>query len=258
MKRLQVLVASVVVALSCAATNANNLGYSVDFTGNNLYRIDFTAGTASLIGTTGVLIEDLALRSDNTLFGTTQAGTLYTINTATAASTLIGNTGLGDIEALAFNGANLIGVNFNSPPSIYSLNQLNAAPTLLATSNVNTGVVRSGAILDPNTMLIRGDTGGDSLYRMALAGGATTFVGPMGTTIYGMDFKGATLYGVSTGGRLYTINPLTGLTTQIGDTGVQNFLSLAMIPVPEPTSSVLLAAGGIALIGVAYRRRRKA
>jgi len=191
------------------------------------------------------------------LFGTTSTGLLYTIDTTTAAATLVGNTGLGNIEALDFNGNDLLGVNFSSTPSVFSLNQTNAAASLVATASISTGVVRSGVVLNPTTMLVRGDNGSNTLYSISLTGGATSAIGVMPSTVFGMDFLGPTLYGVDADGRLYNINPGTGGMTQIGDTGTQTYLSLAMInPIPEPSSIALTMIGGVALVGLAIKRRR--
>jgi hypothetical protein len=162
---------------------------------------------------------------------------------------------VGNIEALDFNGADLVGVDFNFTPRVYSFNQGNGAPTLLATSNANTGSVRSGAILNPNTMLIRGDDPVPTLYSIALASGTTTSIGPMGNEIYGMDFIGSTLYGVGGTGNLFKINPATGAATQYANVGNQFFLSLATIPVPEPSAFVLAILAAIGLVWWGRGRR---
>jgi hypothetical protein len=253
MNKIQSFLVVTAIALFCTPTFANDLGYATD-TNDNLWQVDFTTGTSSLIGNTQVFLEAIALRGDGTLFGTDTSGQLYTINTTNAATTFIGGSALGNVEALDFNGADLLCVNFvnDVPPSVYSLNQTNAVPTLVATSDVVTGFVRSGALLDPNNILIRGDSGGNTLFRMALAGGATTTVGAMGATIYGMDFVGSTLYGVSENGLLFNINPVTGLATQIGDTGDQFYLSLTTNSIPEPSTFALLTVCATLLAG---RRR---
>jgi len=78
MSTVRKIAASVALCAMCMVTvlptaaKANDLGYSVDFS-SDLWLIDFTAGTSSLIGNTGLaapIVEGIALRSDGTLFGT--------------------------------------------------------------------------------------------------------------------------------------------------------------------------------------------
>jgi hypothetical protein len=78
-------------------------------------------------------------------------------------------------------------------------------------------------------MLVQGDNGPNTLYSIPLGGGGTTSVGLLGTQLFGMDFAGSRLFGVDADGRLYTVNTSTGSATEIGDTGSQTYLSLAMI-----------------------------
>lgn len=227
---------------------ATHIGYATD-TAEDLWLVNFTVGTANRIGNTGQFYESVALRDDGTLFGATSHGILYTISTSDGSSTLVGNTGLGNIEALDFNGSDLISVDYESTPSFYSLNQNNATATLIVTAQSATGLVRSGCILDSTSMLVRGDSPDNTLYDVDLGTGAVTAIGAMGVRIYGMDFLDSTLYGLRSGGQLFTINQGTGQTTQIGDVGDQYFLSLTTVP--EPGTICLLG------LGVLLLRRKK-
>ena len=72
---------------------ADQLGSAVDATGS-LYSVDLTTATATPIGSTGQLIEGLAISPQGSLFGTDFLGNLLSVNRTTGAATLIGNTGV--------------------------------------------------------------------------------------------------------------------------------------------------------------------
>lgn len=55
--------------------------------------------------------------------------------------------------------------------------------------------------------------------------------------------------------QLFTVNPITGVQTLVGDTGLNFVGDLAFTPVPEPGTVVLLSTGCLLLFG--YRRCRK-
>jgi hypothetical protein len=59
--------------------------------------------------------------------------------------------------------------------------------------------------------------------------------------------------------QLFTVNPLTGALTLVGDTGT-NFvssLSFGPAPVPEPSTLALFSLGALGLLGHAWRRRKR-
>lgn len=106
---------------------------------------------------------------------------LYSVNTTTAATTLIGSYGLGP-------GINIAGLAWDD-----------ASATLYGSS---TG------------------TGTNNLYRIDTSTGAATSIGSLGSEIFmhGLAFGPGGLYGGSTT-TLYSINPATGAATSIGGYG---------------------------------------
>jgi hypothetical protein len=178
--------------------------------------------------------QDIAFRpSDGKLFGYS-GGSIYTINTATGAATLVGNTGnfpLGN--ALAFSPGNIL----------YTANE-----TELDIVNQSTGVLTTAVFLN---------------YGSAF--------GPDQSRANGMKFNpsNGTLYasvvnGGNPGGAwsLATINISTGVVTRIGPTvpGLDAIAfgpGLPPSPVPAP-SSWLLAAIGLASAALYQLRPRRA
>jgi hypothetical protein len=114
-------------------------GFGVD-TSTNLYSIDLGYGNATLIGNTGVFLQGLAINQSGDLFGTSTNDDLYSINSSNGSSALIGSTGLENIEALDFLGNTLLGLDFNSPPTVYAINVTNASVSLVTTSATDIGL----------------------------------------------------------------------------------------------------------------------
>jgi hypothetical protein len=104
-----ILTALSILVSTAASAAADQIGYAVDIA-DNLYSVDVTMATATLIGNIGsvVFLEGVALSPSGALFGTDPFGNLYSLDKTTGAGTLIGNTGLGDVEGLAFHQTSII------------------------------------------------------------------------------------------------------------------------------------------------------
>jgi hypothetical protein len=144
------------------------------------------------------------------------AGNLYTINTATAVATLVGATGdfFGSI-AFAPNGTlYMLAADLDSSGNIVnqSLKTLNPANAHMLTSVATT--VNPGAL--------------------------------------GIRFDGKIFSGEGDDGNIFTINPVTGQATLVGNTGL-NFIGDLDFQAPEPVSLVLC---GLGLLGFALYRRK--
>jgi len=240
---------------------ADQLGFAVDATGS-LYSVDLTTATATSIGSTGQLIEGLAISPQGSLFGTDFLGNLFSVSRTTGASTLIGNTGVGDIEGLSFNGTTLIGTNFSNlggPTTVYAINTTTAVPT--AVTSFSQGPVRAMAVVNPNTIDVASDSPvSQSLVQVNLANGTNMVLGQLPSAgaalIAALNFgSDGTLYALDPFGNEFIIAS-NGAGTLVGNTGGQNWLDLTMasttLPgaVPEPGSMALLLTAALGLISV--------
>jgi hypothetical protein len=180
-----------------------------------------------LFGGNPISIGDLAFQpGTGVLFGIRSntdgnrlGGQLFTINTATAAATLVGDTGAGAGGGIAFapNGT-LYQSSYNSNADFTSLNVINPAnASRISTVAVNTYY---------DGLAVRSD--------------GTIFATP----------------GDSDG--IFTINPVNGVSTLVGNTGVGFTSDLAFLAaVPEPSTVALISAGVLGIVGYRWRASRR-
>jgi hypothetical protein len=178
-------------------------------------------------GGTVLQIADLAIQpGTGLLFGISAsssgdfsaAGNLYIINKTTGAATLVGATG-DFFGAIAF------------------------AP--------NGTLYMHAADLDPNTgniVNIRLKTLNPTNASTLTAVAISDIPGALGVRPDGTIFAGN-----GDAGKIYTINPITGQETTVGNTGLNFVGDLDFQPAPEPMS---LAMCGLGLLGLALYRRR--
>jgi hypothetical protein len=155
-------------------------------------------------------MEDLAISPGGQLFGTNFSGILYSISPTTGEATRIGDTGLGDIEALAFSGSTLLGANFHDPTTFYSINTTDASVTPLVTTNPAAGPIRAMAAENGTTVLSVSDTPiFQTLLSTDLNTGATSALGTLGSSSlipamgFGLD---ESFYALDLSGNEYSID----------------------------------------------------
>src|SRR5437868_4607938 len=110
---IAISLAAGILHFSVRSAAADQLAFAVDNT-ENLFSVDLTTASATLVGNTGQFLQGLAVSPQGSLFGTDFLGNLFSVSKATGAAAFIGSTGLGDIEGLTFRGTTLIGTNFSN------------------------------------------------------------------------------------------------------------------------------------------------
>ena len=244
--------------------------YGISFAspqGSVLYQVDPQTGQAGDPKPTGLShVVGIAFSNDLALYGLTNAtaptnpNSLVRINRKTGASQLVGSTGLGNIVEgdLACDGTTgvLYGMYYltSGQRDIFTLNAATGAATILPVSLSGDPSAMAfdttGTLYAIDTslgkLLTIDKTTGSTLSSIALSQPLGSVAGmavdPLTQTFYVAD-------GDSAGtDHLYTLNPTTGLLTDIGSTGLDNGLAgLAFLP--EPASLALLGLGATILRG---------
>lgn len=247
------LAAAALLLAATLPTNAGPMAYAVTgVNGTDLVLLDLATGNTTSIGSlTDSGIRSLALAPDGTLYAGAQVA-FYSVNTTTAATTLIG-TPLAVLEDMDFDGNNLLASNTGI---VYGINTTTGSESFVGSGITN---FYGFAVIDSTTAYVTyRDTIGD--IGLGILNHSTTLMTPIGMLgaaatsgdiIYGLDIASdGNLYGVSVGGEVLSINTTTGLATLISQTGL-NFRALAAIPdagVPEPSTIALCALGFLAVI----------
>lgn len=146
---------------------------------------------------------------------------LIKINPATGLITVVGEMGVGSVNALAASPSGTL-YAADMAGTLYRLDPATGRATPLTTMGKNS----SGdlAFVNESTLYatVRDTYGSDALIQVDLAMQKTTFVGSIGyTEVYGLDFQGNTLFGLTNSGQLLTVNTTTGVGTLVRDTGLQ-------------------------------------
>lgn len=228
-----ILLAAGIIAFSVRSAAADQLGFAVDST-TTLFSVDLTTATATPIGPTEQFLQGLAVSPTGSLFGTDFLGNLYSVSKTTGAATLIGSTGLGDIEGLTFRGTTLIGTNFSNlggPTTVSAIDTTTALPTTI--TSFSQGPVRAMGLVNPNTVDVASDSPvSQSLVSVNLLTGTNTTLGQLPSS--GAALIAAMNFG--TDGVLYALDPLgnefmiasNGAGIPVGNTGGQYWLDLTM------------------------------
>lgn len=193
--------------------------FAVDLLGAGLWTINTECGATSRIGTLSPAVDRPKGITFNPvtgdLFVSSVAGALYEVNPTTAATSLVGQSGmLLNGHSFAPDGATMFAVRQGEHDNgLYTVSATTAAATYVGPGIVGTSVPED-----------------------------TTFA-PDGR-LYGTDYHGG----------IYRLDTQTGVATFLGNTGHGDGL-LGLIAVPEPSILALLGMCGIGLIAWGWRRR---
>jgi hypothetical protein len=161
------------------------------------------------------------LASAQILYGTTgvnsAVSSLYTVNTSTGATTLVGATGFSGIGSLSFSpGGVLFGVANGSSRSLVTINLSTGVATLKgptgATANITDIAFRSDGVL------FAAD-GGARLYTLNTTTGVATLIGtvsPSNNFGNGLAFNASNTLYYADGSQLHTLNQATAAATLAG------------------------------------------
>ena len=247
--------------------------------------IDQTNAAVSLVGHPGstARLTGLAFDDLGRLWGSTlpsfpfpppppaNSSTLIGIDPLTGAllssiaiTSATGPLSIADLAAQPGTGTlfGVTGPNGPGPARLFTINTTTGVSTFIGTVGGETFASFASIGFAPNGTLyasVAGFANGPANPRLVTINPLT---GAFLTSVSTPDFFGAfgirPTDGVIFGGtgdehELFTINPLTGAETLVGDTGLNFVGDLAFRPVPEPTTLVLLGSG----LGATLLRRRR-
>lgn len=170
-------------------------------------------GTVITIGSTGLVLTDIAVDSSGALYGVSFSA-LYSIDPATGAATFVGNIGNAFVNGLVFGPD---GVLYASTTTglLLTINAMTGAGTTVGV--IGYGSAGDLAFAADGTLYM---TAGDGLVAVDTTTGAGTPVGPIDfADVYGLVSSFGTLYGMTFGGELITIDPMTGAGTIVTEGG---------------------------------------
>ena len=121
-----------------AADHDLGLFYTVDLNDGNKLKSVTPSGTVTTIGPAGIEMRGMAFDDVNNILYGVDAASLYTLNTATGAATLIGATGAATdwYEGLDYDNATKQ-LFYNTAGNLYTLNTVSAAATLVGLNGVD-------------------------------------------------------------------------------------------------------------------------
>jgi hypothetical protein len=264
-------IAAVILSLLIAALpgGASNAHAQFVLTSTNELGIDSSGGGPSvgryqLFESLDVPLVALGGHNGGVLYGISDTSTL--INLSGGSDHAVGSLGQG-ILSLAFltDGASTVfGASYQD---LYAINLSTAATTLIGHMGnfAESGLISTAISFDTLYLAEQNGAPTSSLYTVDQTTGLASLVGPIGfavTSLYEGVFGG--LYGFTADGKVITFNPVTGAGTFLANettspnsngllTGVIIGASSDALA-PEPSSLILAAFGGLALLAHCWRK----
>jgi hypothetical protein len=245
---LSAVVSTLVCVCPAYATPGTGTLFGTDASGGNLLSIDRSTGAGTVVASTGVFpIPALAVDpTSGIMYAGQGAGTpfIYTVNPATGAATLLGDTGLGFAavggldfrsDGTLFAAVNIVGDGGTGSETLATINKATGVATVIGpfgTEGMEGIAFDAAGGLWGSTSSRGGGASTPGLYRINPATAAATLVAPIQSSsgappsggVVSLQFAcDGTLYGgtatglgVADGGRLITINPATGVFAFVG------------------------------------------
>lgn len=182
-----------------------------------------------------LILATMASHAGPILWVSTGGAQLATVDVATGATSVIGNTGGTALTDIAFNPAgDLYGISFSN---LYEVNQGTGALTLIGSLGSVTGTANALVFGADGTLYMAGST----LYKVNTSTGATTAIGSgIGYQSGGdLAFIGSDLFMASSTNHLIDVNITTGAGSDVGSLGVANMFGLA-----TPDNAILYGVAG--------------
>ncbi len=261
------------------AANAGPILYAVDYpVSATLYTVNQITGAITAVGPVGLdNVGDLTSDQISKLYGIQiTSNSLVTIDPTTGAGTLgppISGTAMNDagaplpIVSIAFNpfsgvlyGNTSVAFGGATEDQLYSINTTTGVATHIGS---NIGETSIYALAFGQDGVLYGVDGGNNLDQIDTTTGIGTVIGPTGLAlVYDIASRpgDGVMFAADSGTTsINTLNLTTGASSAIGLNGLgANVVGLAFLDasVPEPGSIVLLATG-LALLGLAVRRKKR-
>lgn len=235
----------------------------VSDTAGAIGKIDVVTRLVTVVGNTGLSLQDIAFNPSGELFGIT-ASALYQLDVSTGAPTFIGSLGA-SLTSLVFAAD---GTLYGSNTALYSINPDTATTTLIGNGGTSYGSSGDLAFVGGRLLLTAPTPAatGDRLVELSTVTGAGTVVGVLGTGIFARGLAspdGVRLY-VAAGPSIYTLNAATGAAVtgfNVAGAGLASATGAAFateaVAVPEPATAALWLVGAGLLSAVALRNRRR-
>ncbi len=251
---------SVVCALFFAAIAAHAAPILwVSTGGAGLATVDVATGATSSVGSTNVVLTDIAFSPSGDLYGISFSS-LYKVSASTGATTLVGSLGSvnGTANALVFGSD---GTLYMAGSSLYTLNTLTGAASAIGSIGFQSG---GDLAFIGDELYLASDR--NQLIQVNTATGVGTLIGNLGVgNMYGLATPdNVNLYGVA-GQNVYLVDTASGaaaLQSTFDPLLSGGAFGLAFLTeaggggtVPEPGTLALLS---VAVLGVAAARRRGA